>query len=257
MGDCHKKEPCAKEPCAKEEKCCAPPDCTGASSRSFRTLLVCGVVLCSACFAWYQARSSQSPDIDDITRPPQGFEIADISDELHAFGTNQDDVLDSHQDASYAPKAYSTPSQGSDVQASEIEQLRERVHQLQQLVEDKDTLIAELNQRVASEKTGEESQENESDSRKSRDSDDSRTGTDEDDDDDDDDDDDEDRSDSDSKTRAEASRSHTVKKGETLSEISRQYYGSSGRWEKILEANKDKISDKNRVRVGTVLVIPE
>lgn len=251
MGDCQK-----KEPCAKEEKCCAPAGCSGASSRSFRTLLICGVVLCSACFAWYQARSSQSPDIDDITRPPQGFEIADISDELQSSGTGQDDVFGSYQDASYAPKAYKVPSEGIDVKASEIEQLRDRVHQLQRLLQDKDTLIAELSQQVAIANTGAESQEDGSDGRKSSSSDESKAGTD-DDDDDDDDDEDEDSHDSESKIHADSPRSHTVKKGETLSEISRQYYGSSGRWDKILQANREKISDKNRVRVGTVLVIPE
>lgn len=52
-------------------------------------------------------------------------------------------------------------------------------------------------------------------------------------------------------------RTHTVKKGETLSEIARLYYGSGTRWKEIYDANSEKLGDKNRVRVGTVLVIPE
>lgn len=55
----------------------------------------------------------------------------------------------------------------------------------------------------------------------------------------------------------EGQQTHTVGKGETLSGISTQYYGTSKRWTKIYEANKSSISDANNLKVGTTLVIPE
>ncbi len=50
---------------------------------------------------------------------------------------------------------------------------------------------------------------------------------------------------------------HIVRKGETLSEISRKYYGSANKWQKILDANRNVISDANKLRPGTKLIIPE
>ncbi|MHC4488415.1 MAG: LysM peptidoglycan-binding domain-containing protein [Planctomycetota bacterium] len=50
---------------------------------------------------------------------------------------------------------------------------------------------------------------------------------------------------------------HIVSKGETLSEISRKYYGSANKWQKILNANRNVISDANKLRLGTKLIIPE
>jgi LysM repeat protein len=51
-------------------------------------------------------------------------------------------------------------------------------------------------------------------------------------------------------------RYHIVKGGETLSQISQRYYGTANRWSQIFEANRDLISDVNRVPVGTRLTIP-
>ena len=50
---------------------------------------------------------------------------------------------------------------------------------------------------------------------------------------------------------------HIVRTGETLSEISRKYYGSANKWKKILDANRNVISDANKLRPGTKLIIPE
>ena len=50
---------------------------------------------------------------------------------------------------------------------------------------------------------------------------------------------------------------HIVRKGETLSEISRKYYGSANKWQKILDANRNVISDANKLRPGTKLIIPK
>lgn len=52
-------------------------------------------------------------------------------------------------------------------------------------------------------------------------------------------------------------RLHKVEKGETLSSISRHYYGTPNRWQEIYEANRDKMVNKNRIRPGSILVIPD
>ena len=51
-------------------------------------------------------------------------------------------------------------------------------------------------------------------------------------------------------------RYHVVSKGDTLTSISRQYYGTSQRWHEIYESNQAVIPDHNRLKVGLVLVIP-
>ncbi len=50
---------------------------------------------------------------------------------------------------------------------------------------------------------------------------------------------------------------HIVRKGETLSNISYKYYGSAGKWQKILNANRKAIKDPRKLRPGTRLIIPE
>ena len=52
-------------------------------------------------------------------------------------------------------------------------------------------------------------------------------------------------------------RFHIVRKGQTLSEISALYYGSSAGWHKIARANPRVIKDANKVRPGTKLIIPQ
>jgi nucleoid-associated protein YgaU len=52
-------------------------------------------------------------------------------------------------------------------------------------------------------------------------------------------------------------RIHEVKKGETLSAISRLYYGTPNRWKAILEANSEKVSDPRAIRPGLKLTIPD
>jgi len=54
-----------------------------------------------------------------------------------------------------------------------------------------------------------------------------------------------------------AKAKHTVKKGQSLCEISRIHFnGDESKWKKILEANKDRIKDPNRLPVGLTLIIP-
>ena len=50
---------------------------------------------------------------------------------------------------------------------------------------------------------------------------------------------------------------HIVAKGETLGSISSKYYGSSGKWRKIYDNNRDIIKDPNVLKPGTKLMIPD
>ncbi len=50
---------------------------------------------------------------------------------------------------------------------------------------------------------------------------------------------------------------HIVAKGETLGSISSKYYGSSGKWKKIYDNNRDIIKDPNVLKPGTKLMIPD
>lgn len=54
-----------------------------------------------------------------------------------------------------------------------------------------------------------------------------------------------------------AARRYTVQPGDSLSKISRQFYGDANKYMKIVEANKDKLSDPDKVRAGMDLVIPQ
>lgn len=51
-------------------------------------------------------------------------------------------------------------------------------------------------------------------------------------------------------------RHHVVQPGDTLSTISRKYYGSSTFWKKIFEANQDQIPYPNVLTVGQEIIIP-
>jgi len=45
--------------------------------------------------------------------------------------------------------------------------------------------------------------------------------------------------------------------GETLSDISKEYYISASEWQKILNANKNATKYPNKLRPGAKLIIPE
>lgn len=49
---------------------------------------------------------------------------------------------------------------------------------------------------------------------------------------------------------------HTVEKGDTLSAIAKKHYGKSSRWRAIFEANRDVLSDPDRIFPGQVLKLP-
>ncbi|MFG6080708.1 peptidoglycan-binding protein LysM [Paracoccus litorisediminis] len=50
---------------------------------------------------------------------------------------------------------------------------------------------------------------------------------------------------------------HTVKKGETLSAIAKEYLGSANRYPEIFEANKPMLSDPDKIYPGQSLRIPQ
>ncbi len=50
--------------------------------------------------------------------------------------------------------------------------------------------------------------------------------------------------------------SYTIKSGDTLSKISKQFYGDSNEYMRIFYANRDKLNDPDKIQVGQQLVIP-
>jgi LysM repeat protein len=57
-------------------------------------------------------------------------------------------------------------------------------------------------------------------------------------------------------TAAPGARTYTVKSGDTLSKISQQFYGNANQYNKIFEANRDKLSDPDKIQPGQELKIP-
>ena len=51
-------------------------------------------------------------------------------------------------------------------------------------------------------------------------------------------------------------QSYTVQSGDTLSKISKQFYGDANRYMKIFDANKDQLKDPNTIKPGQTLRIP-
>src|SRR5436190_23971039 len=51
-------------------------------------------------------------------------------------------------------------------------------------------------------------------------------------------------------------RTYIVQSGDTLASISRKFYKSPRRWEKILNANKESIHNPENLKVGQTLIIP-
>lgn len=53
-----------------------------------------------------------------------------------------------------------------------------------------------------------------------------------------------------------ASEKYTVQKNDTLQKISKKFYGTTKKWTKIYDANKDVLKGPNKVYPGQVLNIP-
>jgi len=55
---------------------------------------------------------------------------------------------------------------------------------------------------------------------------------------------------------ATSAKTYTVKSGDTLSKIAKEHLGSANDYMKIFEANKDQLSDPDKIKPGQVLKIP-
>lgn len=49
---------------------------------------------------------------------------------------------------------------------------------------------------------------------------------------------------------------HTVKSGETLGKIAKQYYGEASKYQQIFKANTDILKDPDMIHPGQELIIP-
>ena len=59
-----------------------------------------------------------------------------------------------------------------------------------------------------------------------------------------------------SSTAPAAEQTYTVVGGDSLSKIAKKFYGNANSWDRIFQANRDKISNPDLIRPGQVLRIP-
>ena len=57
-------------------------------------------------------------------------------------------------------------------------------------------------------------------------------------------------------TGGPAEQSYTVKAGDTLSKIAKHFFGDANSYPAIFEANRDQLSDPDKIKPGQVLKIP-
>ena len=57
-------------------------------------------------------------------------------------------------------------------------------------------------------------------------------------------------------TGGPAEQSYTVKAGDTLSKIAKHFLGDANSYPAIFEANRDQLSDPDKIKPGQVLKIP-
>lgn len=55
----------------------------------------------------------------------------------------------------------------------------------------------------------------------------------------------------------QAERTYTVKAGDTLSKIAKETLGNANAYTEIFDANRDQLSDPNKIQPGQVLKIPQ
>jgi nucleoid-associated protein YgaU len=56
---------------------------------------------------------------------------------------------------------------------------------------------------------------------------------------------------------AAAPRTYVVQKGDSLSKISKQFYGNTAGWRRIFDANRGRIEDPDVIQPGWSLTIPD
>jgi nucleoid-associated protein YgaU len=57
-------------------------------------------------------------------------------------------------------------------------------------------------------------------------------------------------------TSGAGARTYTVKAGDTLSKIAKEHLGNASDYMKIFDANKDQLSDPDKIKPGQVLKLP-
>ena len=53
-----------------------------------------------------------------------------------------------------------------------------------------------------------------------------------------------------------AGRTYKVQPGDTLSKIAKEFYGNANEYNRIFQANRDKLQDPDKIQVGQELTIP-
>lgn len=53
-----------------------------------------------------------------------------------------------------------------------------------------------------------------------------------------------------------AAREYTIQPGDSLSKIAKKHYGNADEWQKIYQANKEKIKNPDKIFPGQKIVIP-
>lgn len=52
------------------------------------------------------------------------------------------------------------------------------------------------------------------------------------------------------------SQNYTIKAGDTLSKIAKNHYGNANEWDRIYQANKDKLTSPHKIQIGQELILP-
>ncbi len=60
-----------------------------------------------------------------------------------------------------------------------------------------------------------------------------------------------------SSTQPASARTYVVQSGDSLSKISKKFYGDANSWKRIFEANKDVVKNPDLIQPGWKLRIPE
>lgn len=56
---------------------------------------------------------------------------------------------------------------------------------------------------------------------------------------------------------SQGGQTYTVKSGDNLSKISKQFYGDANEYMRIFYANRDKLNDPDKIQIGQQLTIPQ